>query len=231
MDEARERIRHKASLAKIMTADEAARLVNDGMKVATTGNPLMGCPGAIFRALSERMKREGGIRIDLLCAGPLGSEVEDLLVEAGGIRTRIGAVGTDKLRGAINRGEVKFIEGKGGQLPLHVKRGWYGSVDLAVVEAIGLTREGYIIPSTAVYDSPEWVDAARAVIVEINLNRPLSLEGLHDVYQKGGDPIPLGGNPLKRIGVPYIAVDPDKIKGIVLSELADKPPPKTSPTP
>jgi succinyl-CoA:acetate CoA-transferase len=61
------------------------------------------------------------------------------------------------------------------------------------------------------------------VIVEINLNRPMALEGLHDVYQKCGDPIPIVGNPLKRIGVPYFQINPEKIKGIVLSDRSDKP--------
>jgi succinyl-CoA:acetate CoA-transferase len=223
MDGIEARIKHKESLAKIMTADEAALLFRDGMMVAISGNPLMGYPRAMFQALSERIKREGGIKVDLLCAGPVGSEVEDVLADVGGIRTRIGAIGGEKLRAAINRGEVRFLEGKGGQLPLHVKRGWYGPVDMAVVEAIGLTPEGNIIPSTAVYDSPEWIDAASGVIVEINLNRPLALEGLHDVYQKGSDPIPIAGDPLKRIGVPYFPVDPKKIKAIVLSDRGDKP--------
>jgi len=217
-----DRIRHRGSLDKIVTAEEAASFIQDGMTVATTGNPLMGYPKAVFLALSERIRKQGGIRIDLLCAGPLGPEVEDALVDAGGIRTRIGAVGTEKMRAAINRGEVKFIEGKGGQLPLHVKRGWYGPLDMAVVEAIGLTSEGHIIPSTAVYDMPEWIDAAAGVIVEINLHRPMGLEGLHDVYQRGSEPIPIVGNPLARIGVPYIPINPDKIKGIVLSELSSR---------
>jgi succinyl-CoA:acetate CoA-transferase len=42
------------------------------------------------------------------------------------------------------------------------------------------------------------------------------------VYQKGSDPIPLAGDPLKRIGVPYFSVDPKKIKGIVLSDRGEK---------
>ncbi len=221
MDDIGERIRHPESQKKVMTAEKAALLFRDGMKVATSGST-MGYPKATFAALSERIKKQGGIRIDLLCAGPLSSEIEDGLVDAGGIRTRIGVVGSEKLRAAVNRGEVKFIEGRGAQLPLQVKRGWFGPVDMTVVEAIGLTRDGNIIPSTAVYDSPEWLDAAAEVIVEINLNRPLSLEGLHDVYQRGADPIPIVGNPLKRIGVPYFTVDPSKIKGIVLSDLGDR---------
>ena len=154
----------------------------------------------------------------------MSSEFEDVLFEAGGIRKRIGAVGGEKLRGGINRGEVTFIEGKGSTLPLQVKRGWFGPLDMAVIEAVGLTEDGQIIPSTAVYDAPEWIEVASQVIVEINLNRPLSLEGLHDVCPRGNDPIPvIGGNPLKRIGVPYFPVDPAKIKAIVISDLGDKP--------
>src|SRR4030042_493901 len=122
MGDISERIRHRESLNKIMTAEEAALL----------------------------------------------------------FRTGIGPSGGEKLRASINRGEVKFIEGKGGQLPLQVKRGWYGPVDLAVIEAVGLTQDGHILPSTAVYDSPEWMDCAKEVIVEINLNRPMALQGLHD---------------------------------------------------
>jgi len=224
LDDIGKRIRHRESREKVMTADEAAALFRDGMKVATSGNPLMGCPRSTFLALAQRIKNEGGIRIDLLCAGPLGPEVEDALAEAGGIRTRIGAIGGEKLRAAVNRGEVRFVEGKGAELPLQVKRGWFGPVDLAVVEAIGLAREGNIIPSTAVYDSPEWIDVASGVIVEINLNRPPALEGLHDIYRQEGKPIPLVGSPLERIGVPYFPVDPKKIRAIVFSDRGETPP-------
>jgi succinyl-CoA:acetate CoA-transferase len=217
-----ERIRHQASMAKIISADEAAQLFRDGMRIATSGS-VMGYPKATLIALAERIKKEGGIKVDLLCTGPLSAEVEDGLTEAGGIRTRIGAIGSEKLRAAVNRGEVTFIEGKGSQLPQQVKRGWFGPIDILVIEAIGLTPEGNIIPSTAVYDTPEWIDAAREVIVEINLNRPLGLEGLHDVYRKGTDPIPLSlSDALKRIGVPYFSIDPKKIRAIVLSDRGDK---------
>lgn len=217
-----ERIRHRDSLGKVMTAAEAALLFRDGMKVATSGST-MGFPKATFGALAERIKAEGGLKIDLFCAGPLSSQFEDVLFEAGGIGRRVGAVGGEKLRGGINRGEVAFFEGKGSSLPLQVKRGWFGTLDMAVIEAVGLTGDGQIIPSTAVYDAPEWIEAASQVIVEINLNRPLAMEGLHDVYLRGAEPIPVVGNPLKKIGVPYFPVDPGKIKAIVFSDIAEKP--------
>jgi succinyl-CoA:acetate CoA-transferase len=226
-----DRIRHPASREKVMAADRAAGLFRDGMMVATSGS-LMGFPKATFGALAERVKAQGGLQIDLICAGPLSSEFEDVLYEAGAIRRRIGAIGGDKLRAGINRGEVAMFEGKGSQLPLQVKRGWFGALDMAVIEAIGLTEDGQIIPSTAVYDAPEWIETASQVIVEINLKRPLSLEGIHDICGRGPDPIPVSGNasPLKRIGVPYFPVDPKKIAAIVISDLDDKPSKEVKPS-
>jgi succinyl-CoA:acetate CoA-transferase len=226
-----ERIRHRESWAKVVAAPVAAGLFRDGMMVATSGST-MGFPKATFGALAERIKAEGGLKIDLLCAGPLSSEFEDVLYEAGGIRKRIGSVGGEKLRGGINRGEVAFVEGKGATLPLQVQRGLFGPLELAVVEAVGITEEGRIIPSTAVYDAPEWIEAALRVIVEINLKRPLSLEGLHDVCrpEKGGlslDP----DNPLRRLGVPYFPVDPQKIAAIVLTDEEDRPSREQKPDP
>ncbi len=216
------RIRKKELLQKVATPEEASLLIKDGMMVATSGNPMMGYPKATFLALADRMKREGGIKIDLLSAGPLGPEVEESLTLSKGIRTRIGAIGSGLLRDAVNRGEVRFVEGKGGQLPNHVRQGRFGKIDVAVVEAIGITEEGYIIPSTAVYDSPDWVELASSIIVEINLLRPLEMEGIHDVYFKvPGRPIPIE-NPLDRIGTPYIPVDPGKIRFVVPSTVPDR---------
>jgi len=216
------RIGRKELLEKVATPQEASLFFKDGMLVATSGNPLMGYPKATFLALAERMKREGGIKIDLLSAGPLGPEVEEVLVKSEGIRTRIGAIGSNLLRDAVNRGEVRFVEGKGGQLPAHVRQGRFGEIDLAVIEAIGITEEGNIIPSTAVYDTPDWLELASSIIVEINLLRPVEMEGIHDIYWKTPlQPIPIM-HPLDRIGTPFITVDPKKIRLIIGSKVPDR---------
>jgi succinyl-CoA:acetate CoA-transferase len=227
LNELNKRIRKKELLGSVVPAEEAALFFRDGMLVATSGNPLMGYPKATFLALAERIKRGGGMKIDLLAAGPLGPEVEEALVQSGGMRTRVGAIGSELLRNAVNRGEVRFLEGKGSQLLAKVKEGSFGKVDVAVIEAIGITEEGNIIPSTAVYDSPEWVEIASSLIVEVNLLRPPEMEGMHDVYLKSPmHPIPLV-NPLDRIGTPYIPVDPKKISLIVASKVPDRETPQT----
>lgn len=229
MIEREERIRKVELRDKIATAGEAASFFRDGMLVATSGTALSGYPREVFGALRERIQKGDSLRIDLLCAGPLGPEVEDALVEVGGIRRRIGTVGSKLLRQAINRGEVGFLEGKTGKICQYARRGYYGRVDLAVIEAAGINEKGQIIPATCVYDSPEWLDLARSAIIEINLRRPLGVQGLHDIYYpEPGRCIPLN-HPLEKIGFPYIPLDPAKVKHIVFSNREDREIPKPPP--
>jgi succinyl-CoA:acetate CoA-transferase len=216
------RIRKGDLRNRVTTAEEAALFFRDGMVVATCGTALSGYPRAVFGALKERIKNGDPLRIDLLCTGPLGPEVEDALTEVRGIRRRIGTVGSKSLRQAINRGEVGFLEGKSGKVSQYARRGYYGPIDLAVIEAAGIDEQGRIIPATCVYDAPDWLDLASSVIIEINLRRPPGLEGLHDIYHpRHGRCIPLN-HPLEKIGSPSIPLDPVKLKHIVFSDMEDR---------
>jgi succinyl-CoA:acetate CoA-transferase len=229
LNEREERIRKAELLGKVTTAEEAALLFRNGMVVATCGNALSGYPRAVFGALRERIQRGDPLQIDLLCTGPLGPEVEDALAEVRGIRRRIGTVGSKLLRQAINRGEVGFLEGKSGKLSQYARRGYYGKIDAAVIEATGINEQGQIIPATCVYDAPDWLDLAYSAIIEINLRRPLGLEGLHDIYHpEPGRCIPLN-HPMERIGSPYIPLNPAKIKHIVFSDMEDRDIPSSPP--
>ncbi len=91
-------------------------------------------------------------------------------------------------------------------------------IDFAIVEAIAITEDGMIIPTTSVGNSMVFAQYAKSVIVEINLAQPQSLEGIHDLYEPGKQgersPIPLT-KPDDRMGTTGIAVDISKIRGIV----------------
>ena len=196
MTEGEQRIRNAGLRDRVTTAEEAAAFFKNGMVVATCGTALSGYPRAVFAALRDRIKNGDALRIDLLCTGPLGPEIEDALAEVKGIRRRIGTVGSKRLRQAINRGEVGFLEGKSGRVSQYARRGYYGNIDLAVIEAAGINERGEVIPGTCVYDSPDWLDLASSVIIEINLRCPLGIEGFHDIYYPGARPFhPPGGPP------------------------------------
>jgi succinyl-CoA:acetate CoA-transferase len=114
-------------------------------------------------------------------------------------------------------------------LSQYARRGYYGKIDLAVIEATGINEQGEVIPATCVYDAPDWLDLASSVIIEINLRRPLGLEGLHDIYHpEPGRCIPLN-HPLERIGLPYIPLNPAKVKHIVFSDMEERDMPSSPP--
>ena len=224
-----QRIRKAALRDRVTTAKEAALFFRDGMVVATSGTGVSGYPREVFGALKERIQNGDPLRIDLLSSGPLGPEIEDALAEVRGIRRRIGSVGSKLLRQAINRGEVGFLEGKTGKVCHYARRGYYGKIDVAVIEAAGIDEEGQMIPGTCVYDAPDWLELASSVILEINLRRPLGMEGMHDIYYpEPGRCIPLN-HPLERIGSPYIPVDMAKIKYIVFADREDRNIPSSPP--
>jgi len=225
MDKISQRIKNKALRKCMCSPEDAADFIKDGMVVATSGNTLLGYPKAVFLALVNRIKNGDEIKIDLLSTGPLGPEIEDALVEVGGIRKRIGTVGSKLLRDAINRREVTFIEGKSGRLTQYARQGYYGPIDVAIIEASGINEEGNIIPATSVYDAPDWIELASAVIIEISLLMPMEIEGMHDIYYPiEKHCIPLR-DPFERLGNPYIPLDSKKVKGIVFSQIEDREPP------
>ena len=94
-----------------------------------------------------------------------------------------------------------------------LRGGQIAPIDVAVVEAAAITEQGGIVPTTSVGNSASFAMLAKKVIVEINLNMPLALEGLHDiafpVQRPHRQPIPLISVD-QRIGLPYIPVDPER---------------------
>ena len=97
-------------------------------------------------------------------------------------------------------------------------------IDVAVIEASGITEDGGIIPGASVGASPELVHMADKVIVEVNTSGP-SLEGLHDIAMPEQAPYTkpyMIMRPEDRIGTPHIPVDPEKVVAIVEGDYPDR---------
>ena len=94
------------------------------------------------------------------------------------------------------------------------------------MEAVSISADGIIIPTTSVGNSSIFAEHAKNIIVEINVAQSEMLEGLHDIYDTGKQgkrkPIPLM-NPDDRIGTIGIPFDPAKVKGIVFTNQMDSP--------
>ncbi|TQL69341.1 succinyl-CoA:acetate CoA-transferase [Nocardioides albertanoniae] len=107
----------------------------------------------------------------------------------------------------------------------HVTSGFYGDLDVAVVEVAAILPDGLLVPGSSVGNSQTWLEAAGKVIVEVNSWQPDGFEGFHDVHH-GARTAPLRApmqltTPMQRIGDPYLLVDPDKVAAVVETDRPD----------
>lgn len=222
MENLERRIRRKELLNKITTPEEAARSVRNGMKIATGGATHAGYPRAFFLALGGRIRKGDKLQIDLHTCSPLGQEVDGELAKLDAVRRRLSHQAQSPMAKAINDGKVLYADMGACVYATQVRYGFLGAMDLAVVEAVAITEEGFIVPSTTISDVPSLVREAKQVVVEINLTLPEELEGIHDIHVPENPPhrkpIPIL-RPTSRVGTPYIEVNPNKILHIIGTDL------------
>ncbi|GAB6085585.1 acetyl-CoA hydrolase/transferase family protein [Alkaliphilus crotonatoxidans] len=220
-----ERIRRSELKDRIMSAEEAALMIEDGMTVATSGFTPSGYPKAVPLALAKRVEAGDPLQITLLCGASVGDELDGALARAGALKKRFPYQTNESLRNGINNGQIGYQDMHLSHVTQYMDYGYFGKIHMAIVEAIAITPEGGIIPSTSVGLTPQAIKNADAVIVELNTAQPMALEGIHDIYMTekppNRKPIPII-TPMDRIGTPYIPCDPDKIKAIVITDLPDK---------
>lgn len=76
-----------------------------------------------------------------------------------------------------------------------MRSGVLDSIDFAILEAVSITDDGMMIPTTSIGNSMVFAEHAKSIIIEINTAQPELLEGIHDLYDPGAqgkrDAIPL----------------------------------------
>lgn len=218
------RIRCKGLINQVMTSEDAAKLIKDGMTVATSGFTPAGYPKAVPLALAKRAQDGEEIGITLITGASVGKELDGELAKAKIIKRRYPYQTNKEVRDQINEGLIEYEDMHLSHVPAWIKYGYFGNIDIAIIEAIAIDEDGNIIPSTSVGCSNVAVEYANKVIVEINTKHPLELEGMHDIYSPKKpphtEPIPI----IKvedRIGTNYIKCDKNKIAAIVHSSIPD----------
>ncbi|AXQ94065.1 acetyl-CoA hydrolase/transferase family protein [Cereibacter azotoformans] len=218
-----ERIRHTGLRSRLVSAEEAASLIEDGMTVGMSGFTRAGEAKAVPMALAARA-RTRPLKITLMTGASLGNDLDKTLTEAHVLARRIPFQSDPALRKAINRGEVMFIDQHLSETVEMLRTRQLPRVDVAVIEAVAITENGGIVPTTSVGNSASFAILAEKVIVEINLSQPAELEGLHDIYiptyRPNRMPIPVV-TPESRVGLPFIPIPPEKIAAIVVTEKLD----------
>ena len=218
-----DRVRNKDLQAKIVSAEEVAAFIEPGMSIGMSGFTASSYPKAIPLALAERMKKEP-FTVDIWTGASTGPELDDTLAAVHGIKRRLPYQTDAILRGEINNGSVDYLDLHLSESAQLARVGYLGKLDIAIVEAVAITEEGNIIPSTSLGNAASYVQQADIVIVEVNTTQPLELEGMHDVYVPLDPPNRLPIPIVKaddRVGTPFIPCTPDKIKYIVPCDIKD----------
>ncbi|UKB78730.1 succinate CoA transferase [Chryseobacterium sp. MEBOG07] len=220
-----ERIRLESLHQKVTTAENAVKIIKDGMTIGSSGFTKAGDSKAILPALAERGKTED-LKVTLMTGASLGHGTDGKLAEANVLKKRMPFQVDPILRNKINSGEILFIDqhlSESAEL-LHTKN--LQSIDVAIIEAAYIERDGSIVPTTSVGNSVTFAALAKKVIIEINTEVPEEVYGIHDIYQAEDYPyrnvIPIVA-PWNKIGRKSIPVDPDKIEAIVFTNLKDSP--------
>ncbi|MFP3322625.1 acetyl-CoA hydrolase/transferase family protein [Planococcus sp. SIMBA_160] len=225
MEKNLERIKATELQDRVVTAQEAAAWIQDGMTLGLSGFTRAGDVKAVSYALVERAKTEN-FKVNVFTGASLGSDVDRLFAEAGIVNKRLPFQADPAMRKAINAGDMYFLDHHLSHTAEWIRTGAIEPIDFAIVEALSITEDGMIIPTTSVGNSSVFVKHAKNIIVEINTAQPELFEGIHDIYDTGTqgerDPIPLTSVD-QRIGTKGIPMDMDRVRGIVFNHQDDSP--------
>lgn len=212
----------------MITPEEAASQVKHDATVAFSGFTNSGAAKLVPKALAARareMHRRGdpyGIRV--LTGASSGASIDEPLADARAIAWRAPYQSGPKLRRQINRQEVEYVDMHLSHLPQAVLFGFFGKIDVAVVEASEVTPDGRVYLTTSIGATPAYLKYAHRVIIELNHFHSPRLREMTDILvlppPPHRSPIPIH-DPLSKIGWPYAVVDPAKVIGILHNEESD----------
>ncbi|BAH07715.1 acetyl-CoA hydrolase/transferase family protein [Clostridium kluyveri] len=229
------RIRNLKLQEKVVTADVAADMIENGMIVAISGFTPSGYPKEVPKALTKKVNAlEEEFKVTLYTGSSTGADIDGEWAKAGIIERRIPYQTNSDMRKKINDGSIKYADMHLSHMAQYINYSVIPKVDIAIIEAVAITEEGDIIPSTGIGNTATFVENADKVIVEINEAQPLELEGMADIYTLKNpprrEPIPIvnAGN---RIGTTYVTCGSEKICAIVMTNTQDKTRPLTEVSP
>ena len=212
----------------ILTAQEAAELINHDDNVGFSGFTASGSPKVVPEALAaraEKLHAEGKpFKINIFTGASTNRWADGALANANAINRRTPYQNTPDLRKRINSHDAHYFDLHLSELAQKFRYGFYGDLDVAILEVAEVMDNGEVVLGTGVGNVPTFVSRAKKVILELNEVLPKTLYGLHDIYLPLDPPerreIPIF-KPSDRIGHPTVKIDPEKIVAVVHSKRYD----------
>lgn len=207
-----------------ITAEEAASCINNGDNVGLSGFTASGTPKVVTVALAKRAKElhELGepFKINLFTGASTNDHADGELARANAINLRTPYQGHKDARNGANRGDMEYFDAHLSEISQNMRYGFYGDLDVAVIEATEMSPNGEVILGAGLGMAPTIAKMAKKVIIEYSSYYSTSFRGFHDNYIPLDPPhrreIPIY-RPSDRIGSTVLKIDPAKIIGIVPS--------------
>ncbi|KAF7441333.1 acetyl-CoA hydrolase [Pleurotus ostreatus] len=236
----RERVRRPSMLKKLTSPEALAPLFKNDDYIGWSGFTGVGYPKCVPTAIADHTEQNNlqadpatKRKFNLFVGASVGPEVEDRWAHMDMIARRYPhQVGKEVSKG-INAGRIEFADKHLSMFPQDLTYGYYSlkkqrgdprkPLDWAIVEATAITEEGHIVPGASVGATPEILESAEKIIIEVNTRVP-NLEGLHDIVHSFAPPNKqpyLITHPSNRIGSTAIPIDTERVVAIVESTHPD----------
>ncbi|PLL20562.1 acetyl-CoA hydrolase, partial [Klebsiella michiganensis] len=211
---------------KRMSADEAAEIIQHDQMVAFSGFTPAGSPKALPAAIARRAdelhRTQKPFQIRLLTGASISAAADDALSAADAVSWRAPYQTASGLRQKINQGQVKFVDLHLSEVAQMVNYGFFGEIDVAVIEASAIAPDGRVWLTSGIGNAPTWLLRAKKVIIELNHYHSPRVAELADIVIPGAPPrrnsIAIF-HTMDRVGSRYVQIDPNKIVAVVETAL------------
>lgn len=216
-----------------ITAAEAAQMIQHGDLVAVGGFGPAGSPKVIPPALAARAREEHAagreFKVSIVTGASIGASCDGELAAADAIDRRFPFSVNSEIRKAYNSGRVRYSDLNLSDNASHLRQGLSGRIKWGIIEAVDIQEvrgKLRIFLTAGIGIAPTICRLAEeGVFIELNTWHSSRIIGLHDIYEIEDPwfraPIRIT-HPTEIIGLPYIEISPDRVRGIVGTHLPDE---------
>ncbi|CAO3692690.1 unnamed protein product [Rhizopus stolonifer] len=233
------RVRRPQYLNRVMKPEETLQFFKNGQYLGWSGFTGVGYPKMVPVALADHVEKnnlQGQMKFNLFVGASSGPECEDRWAQLDMIDRRYPHQVGKNIKKGINEGRIRFADKHLSMFPQDLVYGYYtkdkpdnNKLDIVIVEATAITEDGWIVPGASVGATPELIQMADKIIIEVNTRIP-SFEGLHDISTSA---LPPNRKPYlimsteDRIGTTAIPIDTEKVIAVIESDRPDMTGPNT----
>ncbi|KXH34823.1 acetyl-CoA hydrolase [Colletotrichum salicis] len=234
----RARVKRPSMLKKLTKAQDLLQHFPNGAYIGWSGFTGVGYPKKMPTYLADHVEQnslQGQLKYSLFVGASSGAETENRWASLDMINRRSPHQVGKAISKGINEGRIHFFDKHLSQFPVDLVYGFYTkdrpnkNLDVVVVEATEIKEDGSIVPGASIGATPELVQMADKIIIEVNTSLP-NFDGLHDITMTD---VPPRRKPYlitsveDRIGTNSIPIDPEKVVGIIESDYPDQTGPNT----